>query len=316
MDAREMIAVPAPNYTYNEMNHGRTEYEGFYGLADHIRFYGLHCHDFYEFYIHFQGAKYYGIDNEVFLLQPNQLLIIPPFHMHGMLCDEELRRYERAYLYLAPAFMAALGCGQIDLEGRVARLTDGDRFRFALPPDLARECGRLLHEVSKTGGSPTPWERFRDASRILPVLRIILEAAQQTAPDDMSPIPVNPMMHQVLIYINDHCTEPMTLKRLSERFGLSASTLSHEFRRYIHHSVYDYILYRRIMLAKRMLFGSAPIAEIAYRCGFGDYSNFLRAFRKMNGLSPNSYRQQMQKKRQVQDLNAVADFAPDRPAEN
>lgn len=297
---RGVTIMAAPNYTYNEMNHGRTEYEGFYGLADRIRFYGLHCHDFYEFYIHFQGARYYGIDNEVFLLQPNQLLIIPPFHMHGMLCDEELRRYERAYLYLAPAFMAALGCGQIDLEGRVARLTDGDRFRFALPPDLARECGRLLHEVSKTGGSPTPWERFRDASRILPVLRIILEAAQQTAPDDMSPIPVNPMMHQVLIYINDHCTEPMTLKRLSERFGLSASTLSHEFRRYIHHSVYDYILYRRIMLAKRMLFGSAPIAEIAYRCGFGDYSNFLRAFRRMNGVSPNAYRLQIQKKRQVQ----------------
>ena len=70
--------MAATNYTYNEMNHGRTEYEGFYGLADRIRFYGLHCHDFYEFYIHFQGARYYGIDNEVFLLQPNQLLIIPP----------------------------------------------------------------------------------------------------------------------------------------------------------------------------------------------------------------------------------------------
>ena len=100
----------------------------------------------------------------------------------------------------------------------------------------------------------------------------------------------------------------MTLKRLSERFGLSASTLSHEFRRYIHHSVYDYILYRRIMLAKRMLFGSAPLSEIAYRCGFGDYSNFLRAFRKMNGISPNNYRLQIQKKRQVQDPD------PHRPA--
>lgn len=291
-------AAKRVDYSYSEMNHGRTEYEGFYGLADHIRFYGLHCHDFYEFYIHFQGAKTYGIDSEVFLPQPCQLLVIPPLHMHGMLCDEEINHYERAYLYLAPAFLASLGCGQIDLERRITRLTAGDRFIFTLPEDCARECGRLMHEISKTGANPTPWERFRDISRILPILRMILEAAEGASPDSPAAAPANPLMHRVLAYINDHCTEPLTLQRLTEQFSISASTLSHEFQRYIHHSVYDYILYRRIMLAKRMLFGSAPLNEIAFQCGFGDYSNFLRAFRKMNGISPSEYRQQMQKKRQ------------------
>lgn len=290
-----MPATPKPvAYAYSEMNHGRTEYEGFYGLGDHIRFYGLHCHDFYEFYIHFQGAKTYGIDNEVFLPQPGQLLIIPPFHMHGMLCDEEINHYERAYLYLAPAFLASLGCGQIDLERRITRLTANDRFIFTLPPDRARECGALLHEVSRTGANPTPWERFRDISRIMPVLRTILEAAQTASPDAAPAAPANPMMHQVLTYINDHCTEPLTLKKLTDRFSISASTLSHEFQRYIHHSVYDYILYRRVMLAKQKLFGDAPLGEIGYQCGFGDYSNFLRAFRKMNGISPSEYRRQIQ----------------------
>lgn len=290
---------PSVDYAYSEMNHGRTEYEGFYGLSERFNSYGLHCHDFYEFYIHFQGAKYYGIDNEVLLLRPCQLLIIPPFHMHGMLCDEEIHRYERAYLYLTPQFLAALGCGQIDLEGHLAQLTARNRFVFVLPEEGARACGRLMHEVSRTGANPTPEERFRDASRILPVMQMILDAAEGPSQDSRPMIPVNPMMHQVLTYINDHCTEPLTLRRLTERFGISASTLSHEFRRYIHHSVYDYILYRRIMLAKRMLYGDAPLSEIAFQCGFGDYSNFLRAFRKMNGVCPNSYRQQMQKKRRA-----------------
>ena len=52
-----MPATPKPvAYAYSEMNHGRTEYEGFYGLGDHIRFYGLHCHDFYEFYFFVEGS--------------------------------------------------------------------------------------------------------------------------------------------------------------------------------------------------------------------------------------------------------------------
>ena len=285
------------DYAYSDMNDSRTDYEGFYALSDHTLFYGLHCHDFYEFYIHFQGAKYYSIDNESFMLRPNQLLIIPPFHMHGMLCDEEIDHYERAYLYLAPAFLASLGMGQIDLERCVTRLTTGNHFLFVMPPEIARECGRQLKAISQTSANPTPWERFQDISRILPVLRMILESAENSAADPLTSESVNSLMHQVLIYINDHCTEPLTLKALTERFNISASTLSHGFQRYIHHSVYDYILYRRVMLAKRMLFGNAPLSEVAFQCGFSDYSTFLRAFRKINGISPSQYRTQLQRMR-------------------
>ena len=105
---------------------------------------------------------------------------------------------------------------------------------------------------------------------------------------------MNPLMHQVLVYINDHYTEPLTLEKLSERFGISVSTLSHDFMHYIHHSVYNYIIYRRVMLAREKLFEEKALAEISDLCGFGDYSNFLRSFKKLTGVSPSEYRTQIQ----------------------
>ena len=55
-------------------------------------------------------------------------------------------------------------------------------------------------------------------------------------------------------------------------------------------SVYDYILYRRVMLARQMMMSDLSLNAIAYQCGFNDYSNFLRMFRKMIGVSPSQFR--------------------------
>ena len=34
------------------------------------------------------------------------------------------------------------------------------------------------------------------------------------------------------------------------------------------------------------------LSEVADRSGFGDYSGFLRSFRRMTGMAPNAYRKQ------------------------
>ena len=101
---------------YNAMGREDAEYEACYAVAERHTVGGLHCHDFYEFYIHYHGGKVYYVDGSVFPLQNNQLIIMPPFRMHGLVGGSSLQNYERGFLYLRPETLRKLGFGQIDLR--------------------------------------------------------------------------------------------------------------------------------------------------------------------------------------------------------
>ena len=101
------------------------------------------------------------------------------------------------------------------------------------------------------------------------------------------------IMQEILTYINNHYTQPIRIENLARSFGVSVSWLSHEFVRFTNRSVYDYVLYRRVMLARQQMLGSASLNDIAYQCGFNDYSNFLRSFSKIVGMSPSRYRKNL-----------------------
>ena len=280
------------NYAYSAMGNGRSDYDAFYGLSEEVDYFGWHCHDFYEFYIHLQGAEYYSVDNRTYVLRPNQLLILPPFRMHGLMANNTLKHYERAFIYISPAFLKILGCGQIDIEQMLNKLLHSGRFVFDISTEDARECARQIDTVHRNTGSNAPWERFADITHLVTALRIMLEAA--SAPGNTLPtVQANPLMHEILAYIEEHCCEPLSLQSLAERFSISRSSLSHQFLRYTHHSVYEYIIYKRVMMARQRLIENVTPSEAAYQCGFGDYSNFLRAFQRISGMSPSQYRREV-----------------------
>ena len=98
---------------------------------------------------------------------------------------------------------------------------------------------------------------------------------------------------QYRLYYTIHLDENLNIADLARLFNVSASWLAHEFTRFTHRSVYNYILYRRVTLARQQMLGNASLNNIAYQCGFSDYSNFLRTFTKMAGMSPSDYRREL-----------------------
>jgi AraC-like DNA-binding protein len=51
-------------------------------------------------------------------------------------------------------------------------------------------------------------------------------------------------------------------------------------------SIFSYLTTKRIALAQQMLEDGTPAVDAAYQVGFGDYSVFYRAYRKITGESP------------------------------
>ena len=79
--------------------------------------------------------------------------------------------------------------------------------------------------------------------------------------------------------INQRYTEEIRLDFLCEKFFISKFYLSRSFEKTTGKSIYQYILEKRMILAKQLLvYGEKP-TDIYAVCGFNHYSNFYRAFR-------------------------------------
>lgn len=284
----KLSEIPTPSL-FEGMNNLRHDYDVCYAFDQEWGLYGLHCHDFYELYIHYGGAKFYSVNNAVYPLKPNQLIVIPPFCMHGLLGESAPQGYERAFIYMTPSTLRTCGGGFIDLEKFILKYVQSGNHVFQLSHEDAMTCKQLLQEAAKNLQSTSTIVRYDNYVKVLSFLSIICNTMNRSEVL-AEPVVVNEVIHDVLSYINDHFTLPLKLENLAHQFGVSVSFLSHEFVKCTGRSVYDYILHRRVMQAKSLINSACPLNEVAYQCGFNDYSSFLRIFSKMAGMSPSAYR--------------------------
>lgn len=99
---------------------------------------------------------------------------------------------------------------------------------------------------------------------------------------------------EILFFIHEHYTEPLSLSVLAEHFHLSEKYISRYFIEHFHLSFVQYLNHQRLVLSKKLLETTElPITEVALRSGFNNVSYFIRTFKKLYGLSPLRYRRKI-----------------------
>ena len=96
-------------------------------------------------------------------------------------------------------------------------------------------------------------------------------------------------IRQVIAYIDQNFQQRLSLCHLANTFFVSKYHLSHEFKRVAGVSVYRYIILRRLSVAKNNLKAGKTPMNACRICGFRDYANFYRAFKREYGLNPGQY---------------------------
>ncbi len=95
----------------------------------------------------------------------------------------------------------------------------------------------------------------------------------------------------IIKFINEHISEPITLSAVSEKVNLTKEYVSHIFKKETGKTVTDYINGRKMMIAKEMLLSSDyEMSKISERLGYDNYSYFSKLFKKQFGVSPSAMR--------------------------
>jgi AraC family transcriptional regulator len=83
----------------------------------------------------------------------------------------------------------------------------------------------------------------------------------------------------------------LTVERLADVAGLSPSSLARRFRDEAGTTPWRYVMERRVERARRLLATTdRSLASIAFDTGFYDQAHLTRTFKRLEGVTPGTYR--------------------------
>ena len=233
--------------------------------------YYRHNHSFYELYVFFDGEADFVIEDKIFRLQPNTLLLIPPRVYHYASVQQSSHPYHRIVMNFAhsavyPELHAFL---ETDIN----------------PALWDEEMASLL----ATAEQHIPHYATRDAALVMQLLlnSLLIKLKYATRKANANAELFNPTITQILTYINEHLCEPLSLKEIAKHTFLNPSYISQLFASQMKIGIMDYVKQKKIFLAEEMIRNEhlAP-TEACARLGFGDYSTFYRLYRRYMGAPP------------------------------
>ena len=104
------------------------------------------------------------------------------------------------------------------------------------------------------------------------------------------------LVRNISAFIDDNYKESITLEKISKKFHISPSRLSHVFKEETGLSPIQYAIHRRIGEAQTLLIETdSPIQDIEESLGFCSSVHFCMMFKKYIGITPKNYRQHFKK---------------------
>lgn len=100
-------------------------------------------------------------------------------------------------------------------------------------------------------------------------------------------------LHWIPSFLSVHVSEPLSVADMAKRANLSPSRFAAVFRQEFGTSPHQYFLGLRIEHAQELLRATdLPLQEVGAYCGFADVHHFAKAFKKIAGVTPGTFRRQ------------------------
>ena len=241
-----------------------------------------HYHTFHKIIEFLGGESGYGVEGKQYLLQPGDLVLVPQGCIHRPEAEPNAP-YERRILYLSPEFLRRAG-GSCDLAACFDRARE--EFRFVVHPADGTGCAQLA--ALEHAEREDAFGRELLAQSLLFQFLIGLNRAMA---DDLlqyaKPAAYDRKIEAILRYLSEHLTEPVSIDDLAARFFVSKYHMMRQFRAQTGYTIHGYLTGKRLMFARAMIAAGTPVLQASEESGFGDYSAFLRAYRKQFGAAPN-----------------------------
>ena len=244
------------------------------------REFSYHYHDFHKVIIFLSGKAAYHIEGKSYYLKPWDILLVNRHAIHKPEIDFSVP-YERFVLWIRDDIKSTelLRCFQ--------KAIDRSYNLIRLDSDTQEKLKQLLYELEaalkdKKFGSELLGSALFTQFMVY-VNRIFLE--KQYIYDTRS-YSSDSQIEELLRYINHNLTEDLSIETLARKYYLSKYHMMRKFKEETGYTIHNYIISKRLLLARTKISEGTPIRKAAQLSGFSDYTTFSRAYKKQFGTAP------------------------------
>ncbi|MBZ9633443.1 AraC family transcriptional regulator [Clostridium sp. FP1] len=249
----------------------------------------IHYHDFNKIIIFVSGEVTYIIEGKSYKLKPWDILLVGRNDLHLPIISLTVP-YVRMVLWLNPLFLEGhnknncdlLSCFQLASERKLNLIRLCNKNINSLKQNLAD----LEEAMQDIAFGSTILKNALFLQFMVKINRLFLGMDIDKNIDD---IKYDPRIEDILSFLNSNLDKHLSIGMLSKEFYLNKYYLMHLFKEETGYTIYNYIQKKRIIKASDLIKSGMQAGEVCEQCGFGDYSSFVRAFKKEFGLSPKQY---------------------------
>jgi len=249
----------------------------------------VHIHDCYEIYYSISGGKQFLIDNKAYKIEPGDVFFINQYESH-YLTQIEQAEHERIVISVHPEFIKEISTPSTELDYCFTHREPGFSHRVSLDKSQQQRFLYYIHKITSLSGYAVDvLERIAFTELMVFFNKEFYASKKLEEKAENFSYQYDQQVNDILEYINQNISAPITIQQLAEHFFLSKSFICRIFKQSTGTTVNKYLTARRISIAKSLLSEGVSVNEVSEQCGFLDYSTFLKSFTKTVGVSPKRY---------------------------
>jgi len=245
----------------------------------------IHIHDCCTVLLCLSPAKSILIDDRIYSVDSGDLFIINQFEPYKIATNTN-NDFKKFILYIHPEYLTANSTQATNLSQCFCNRDSEFSHKISLSDEEITQIQKHLIRFRIDNGFGDDIIKNSSINNLLVFINQLFLNKPKSKSENSEQ---SEAIQNIVSYVTNHISEPITLELLAKNSFISVNQLCKIFKNTFGTTVAKYIVSKRISQAKKLLSSGNSVADTALSCGFYDYANFIRVFKKTVGVSPGKY---------------------------
>lgn len=276
-------------YSSNKSGYLNKDFQLFHIKDKKNQDFEFHYHDFNKIIIFLSGKVTYLIEGKAYYLKPWDILLVNNHDVHKPIIDSN-ETYERIIIWADSDFIENHNYEGCDLSTCFKLAKEKSFNLIRLEDQFQNNLKNIISSLEGSFNSQDFGSNLLGNSLFIQLIiylnRLYLDKTYITTKDSLK---YDKQIEEILKYINNNLSQDLSIELICKEFFISKYYLMHKFKSETGYTLHNYIIQKRLFMSQELIKSGEQVTKVSSLCGFKDYSNFLRNFKKFFHKSPREY---------------------------